>query len=157
MIFLLDNTVLSNFALLGHLELLQLAFGDKLATAGQVLEEFDAGVIRGVLPESDLSWLLRLDLWPQEEPIYRAYLQRLNAGEAACLAIAVNRQGGIVTDDLDARKVAAQIRVPVSGTLGVLVRLVETGVLSLSTADELLEQMMSRGYHSPVDSIQPFL
>lgn len=45
MLALLDNTVLSNFALINRAELIRIAFSD-IATVPQVLAEFQAGVVR---------------------------------------------------------------------------------------------------------------
>jgi hypothetical protein len=46
------------------------------------------------------------------------------------------------------------LKIPLSGTLGVLVRLIDLGVLNLDDADALLSQMMTAGYRSPVASLQ---
>lgn len=108
----------------------------------------------GQLPNLDWSWL---PIWALEEPElphYDRLLSRLNAGEAACLAIALNRGCHILTDDRDAREVARHLKIPVSGTLGVLVRLIDIGSLSLEEADALLLQMVGAGYRSPVTSLQ---
>lgn len=45
---LVDNTVLSNFAKVGRLHLLERAF-DEICITSQVLEEFKFGIERGVL------------------------------------------------------------------------------------------------------------
>jgi len=42
------------------------------------------------------------------------------------------------------------MQIPVSGTLGLLVRLVDQGFLSLQEADDLLRRMIVAGYRSPV-------
>ncbi len=47
MLFLLDNTVLSNFALVRRADLLLLALGPEIATTPEVVEEFLAGVALG--------------------------------------------------------------------------------------------------------------
>ncbi len=157
MIALLDNTVLSNFALVGRPELLHLSLGNAAVTTQQVIDEFIAGVERGRLPETNWNWLSIVELVEEELSQYEQLLQRLNAGEASCLAIAVGRQGRILTDDRDARKLAAQLRVPVSGTLGVLLYLVEKRHLSLREANQLLLEMVSNGYRSPVDRLDPLV
>jgi len=51
MTLLLDNTVLSNFALVNRIELLATALGADIATTPQVLAEFRTGVALGRLPE----------------------------------------------------------------------------------------------------------
>lgn len=152
MLALLDNTVLSNFAIIHRTDLIHLAF-DEAATASQILDEYRAGVLIGRVPPVDWSWLLVLTLNDDEQPLFDRLVLRLNAGEAACLAIAAMRNGRLVTDDRDAREIAAKMRVSVSGTIGVLVRLVTTEALTMSQADQLLAEMIAAGYRSPITSL----
>ncbi len=157
MILLLDNTVLSNFALVGRSDLLRQTLGTTAATTAQVMAEFEAGVKLGRVPTTDWKWLPTLTLSPAEKDLYQQLLQRLNAGEAACLAMAAHRQARVLTDDRDARALAAQMRISVSGTVGVLIRLVKTGRLTLSKANHLFQQMVGHGYHSPVETLKELL
>ncbi len=114
---LLDNTVLSNFALVGHIELLTNALGSQVATTPTVIDEFNEGISRGRVPETKLDWLEVINMEGKEERVFQELLMRVNAGEAACLAVASQRNGRILTDDRDARKLAAQLKIPVSGCL----------------------------------------
>ena len=59
----------------------------------------------------------------------------------------------VLTDDRDARKVARKTDVPVSGTLGCLMNLIDSGILSITAADELLALMKQHGYRCPVNSL----
>jgi predicted nucleic acid-binding protein len=152
-VIFLDNTVLSNFASVGRIELLIKALGSQVATTHEVIAEFDDGVAGGRLPETELDWLEVLDLEREEEALFQELLIRVNAGEAACLSIASQRNGRILTDDRDARKLAAQLKIPVSGTLGILQRLVQIDELPLAEANEILKQMIGKGYRSPVQKL----
>jgi predicted nucleic acid-binding protein len=156
-IILLDNTVLSNFALVGRADLLQQALDQTAATTVQVLQEFQRGVDLGLLPNTDWSWLRVLTLAPQEEALYQQLCERLNEGEASCLAIAAQQKDRVLTDDRDARWIATQMQIPISGTLGLLRYLVERENLSLSAADQLLREMIAFGYRSPIESISELL
>jgi len=69
----------------------------------------------------------------------------LGRGEASCIACAALRKLRIFTDDRDARRIALGLHVPVSGTLGVLLLLVDAGILSLNEADRCLSQMIDSG------------
>ena len=80
MILLLDNTVLSNFALVSRIELLTKALGSQVATRPQVSGEFNDGVARGRLPETKLDWIEILDMEADEEALFREILVRVNAG-----------------------------------------------------------------------------
>lgn len=157
MITLLDNTVMSNLAVVQRPGLLRIAFGDTLATPQQAFDELEAGVHTGKLPALDWQWLPVWTLDAVEMPHYERFLQSLNAGEAACLAIALERKCRVLTDDGDARELARHLQIPLSGTLGVLARLVDVHHLSLPEADGLLAQMVAVGYRSPVNSLQDIL
>lgn len=151
---LLDNTVISNFALVARIDLLIKAIEGQIATTAQVLSEFNAGVTRGKLPQSELDWLEIVYLRAEEETLFQELQGHVNAGEASCLAVAAHRNGRILTDDRDARRLAAQFKIPISGTLGILLRLVQIHELSLVEANELLGQMIAYGYRSPVEKLE---
>lgn len=155
-LLLLDNTVLSNFASVARLDVLIQALEGRrrLATTPQVIGEFNEGVVRGRLPKSDLGWLEITNLDNNEEVLFQELSRRVNAGEAACLSVAAHRGGHILTDDRDARKLAAQFKIPVSGTLGVLFRSVRIQTLTLNTANDILAQMVSHGYRSPIKNLE---
>lgn len=157
MIALLDNTVLSNFAVVRSPDLLRIALGDKSATPQQVFNELEAGVIAGKLPRLDWQWLQVWSLDQTEAPHYNELLCTLNAGEAACLAMAFARGCRVLTDDRDARELARRLRIPISGTLGVLSRLVDIGHFSLDESDALLSQMIAAGYRSPLISLREII
>lgn len=151
---LLDNTVLSNFALVGRFDLVHLALGDQAAAPTHVLQEYNNGVMKGILPNADWGWLKVIQLTSKETRLFNQHLSRVNSGEAACLAVAAVRNGLVFTDDRDARKLAAQLKVPVSGTIGILIRLHTLGIISLSEANQLLSQMIAKGYRSPIEKLE---
>ena len=157
MIALLDNTVLSNFTIVERPDLVRLALGKDAATSEAVWAELQAGIRIGKLPPQDWSWLPVLSLTEDEKPLYNLLIQRLNAGEASCLAIAATRGYRVFTDDQDARELAAEWRIPVSGTLGLLMRLIDLKALSLAEGDALLARMIAAGYRSPVASLRELL
>jgi hypothetical protein len=154
--FLLD-TVLSNFALVGRADLLPELLGVTAVTTTAVINEFNQGVVANRVPTTDWTWLVILELAPEETKLYSQLLTHINAGEASCLAIAARRNGRLVTDDRDARKIANQMQVPVSSTLGILVQLFEKEHLSLAEANYLLERMIARGYRSPLRALDSLL
>lgn len=59
-----------------------------------------------------------------------------------------------MTDDRDARKFAMRRGIPISGTLGILNRLVQSDILRADKGDQLLEEMIVKGYRSPVASLK---
>lgn len=157
MISLLDNTVLSNFTVVQRPTLLRTAFKEALATPQQAFNELQAGIRTGKLVNVDWQWLPVWTLQETEVSHYQQFLQRLNAGEAACLAMAWERNCRVLTDDRDAREFARRLQIPLSGTLGVLVRLIDSNQLTVDQGDQLLREMLAAGYRSPVTSLQAIL
>lgn len=154
---LLDNTVLSNFALVEQLALIPIALEGQVATTSQVMAEYNNGVTKGILPPNQLEWLQIINLNTEETELFAMYCDRVNAGEASCLAVASLRNGRLLTDDRDARKLAAQLQIPVSGTLGILLRLVHLKQIAIGTANTLLGQMIQKGYRSPISTLNHLL
>jgi predicted nucleic acid-binding protein len=157
MTLIADTTVLSNFALVQRLELLSMA-GSEVITAAQVMEEIRRGVERGILPPGDWQWLpiCTLDT-PAEVQLFEHISRRLGQGEAACLALAVQRGYTFLTDDGDARRWSHRAEIPVSGTIGILVRLVQSGALTIDEGNALLTEMRQKGFYAPVDRLDGLL
>ena len=151
-VILADTTVLNNFAQIGRPDLLRRAF-PRLAAPKIVREELAEGERLGHVPAGEWSWLDLLELTVAEQSRAADLERHLQAGEAACLAVAEARGGLVLTDDRAARLIAADLNLELSGTLGVLVKLVRQEVLTLEEGDALLVEMMTRGYRSPVRSL----
>jgi predicted nucleic acid-binding protein len=148
-----DTTVLNNFAQVQRPDLLRQSYSS-LATPPQVLDELEAGVRLGYVPSVDWSWLRVVQLTPALEVRLKELGSTIGRGEAACLAVAEGGGWFVLTDDGDARRLARSLGIPATGTLGTLDRLVQKGIVTLEEGDHLLGQMISRGYRSPVRSLQ---
>ena len=122
-----------------------------------LIGEFRSGVALEKLPETRLEWLSILELSSDEKALCQRLRNRLNSGEASCLAVAAHRSARVLTDDRDARELASQMGIPISGTLGVLVQTIRQERLTLEQADQLLEQMIRLRYRSPIESLRALL
>jgi predicted nucleic acid-binding protein len=158
-----NTTLISNFADAGRLDLLPQLW-EKLYISEQVFDEIQAGLRQGytfytgveqlIFPFSPTGWLHLTALHtPDEFRLFGQLLQNLHSGEASGLAIAYHRQWTFLSDDKAARKAATALNVPVSGTIGVLLALVRRTDLVLAEADAILQQMIQKGYHAPVSSL----
>ncbi|MBM4137331.1 MAG: DUF3368 domain-containing protein [Nitrospira sp.] len=155
---LLDNTVLSNFALVGELVLLKEFCGDKGATTAYVFTEFERGVKEGLFIITELDWLKRLDFEDEKEKLLFANLsKRLGAGEASCLAVAIHKGHDLLSDDMAVRKIALRERIRLSGSIGVLIELIRMDRISLETGNEILRSFIKHGYFSPTDRLDDLL
>ena len=153
-VILLDTTLLSNFPQVGRPDLLRAALGLLAATTPAVMAELHTGESLGLVPTCDWSWLQVLGPTAVERELAADLARQLDSGEAECLAAALSRQGRFLSDDLAARRMADSRQVQVSGTLGVLMRLTEAGLLTWAEADDLMTEMVRRGYRSPVRSLK---
>jgi predicted nucleic acid-binding protein len=133
------------------------ALGGTAVTTTTVLTELRQGEAAGLVPRQDWSWLPQTELTPAETALATGYRKVVDAGEADCLAVAVTRSGRFLSDDMAARRLAQSEAVAVSGTLGVLLRLIEQQHLTLAAADALLARMRQAGYRAPVGTLQRLL
>lgn len=149
----LDNTVLFYFGLVERADLLFSLWGERACTTEAVIGEYLAGVSIVRVPAEiwkDLPVVLLSEgelRWIADLPAY------LGAGEAACLAAAVHRNGAFASDDRKARSVARGFDVPVIGTVGILLRSIEQELLTIVEAQALLDIMIAAGFRSPVQDL----
>jgi predicted nucleic acid-binding protein len=150
---LLDNTILTNFALVDRAELVTQLWPTAACTTAAVVAEYAVGVAEGRLSADAWTDLPVVELTGEEVAFTEGLSSRLGAGERACLAVALHRQGLLASDDLDARRAADQHRVPRTGSIGILVSCVRRGILSREEAESLLVEMIASGYRAPVDRL----
>lgn len=73
------------------------------------------------------------------------------------MSIAISRNLKVLTDDLDARRLAQRRGIPVSGTIGILVEAVRRGILSVDEGNAMLSKMTAKGYFSPFERLDELL
>lgn len=109
-----NTTVLSNFAVIGQLNLLRQLYGT-IYISTEVYEEIQAGLDEGyqfysgigqwIHPFVENGWIKLTNAADEQElRILGELPSRLHQGEAACLAIAQHRGWTLLTDDWLARK-----------------------------------------------------
>ena len=147
MTLIADTTILSNFSLAQRSDLLRADCLEDIVTATQVIEEYQDGVEKHLVPQCDWHWLSILTLdTPEEIRLFEQLHLRLGAGESACRSLAMYRDVMVLTDDSDARRWAHRTEIPVSGTVGLLVQLIQGNVITLEEANQLLTTMRDHGY-----------
>ena len=155
---LIDNTVLSNFALAGEINLIRDYCQGKGVVPGYVFAEFERGVKEGIFTNANLWWLETLTLEDaKEKSLFEIFSKRLGVGESACLAIAISRGYDILTDDMAVRKIAMREGVRLSGSIGVLLELIRINRISLEKGNAILSSFIKHGYFSPVDKLNELI
>lgn len=152
-----DTTVISNFAKAGQLELLRTMYTANACCSGFVVAEVLRGFRQG---HADLETLVQLlsDGWPRQEELstfterqlYASLSVSLGDGEASCLALAARRGYLFACDDRLARSEAVRLGIPLTGTVGILIKAVRIGAIDLRKANAVLKRMISAGFYAPV-------
>ncbi|MCP4676306.1 MAG: DUF3368 domain-containing protein [Deltaproteobacteria bacterium] len=161
--FFLDSVVLSNFALADALPLLVDRYGARAVLTSEVLDELADGIshgyekLRGIVNLVIDNELSTTCLTEDERVGYIELLSNLGSGEASCIVCARSRGGVVVTDDKVARKSCLQHRVRFTGTLGILRSCCVEGALTDEEADKILEEMIHRGFYSPINRLSDLL
>jgi len=159
-----DTCVLSNFALAGALGIMERLYRDRAHitdfVAAEILRGIQAGYARlGAIPKAVRSgWLKETGLGSgKEKGLFETLSVSLGLGEASSIAIAKRRGFRFASDDRVARAEAARLGVPLTGTLGVLVKAARGGICDLRAADAHLGKMIEAGFFSPVRSLGKLL
>lgn len=153
-----DTVALSNFLLSNSIFILAERYHKRGIITWQVYDEISAGI-------SEYPELKRVDKLIEDKTFklvslsrneYQHFLQligHLGKGEASCIGFAREQTAIVVTDDRSARKQCSLMKIPVTGTVGILKASVMDGYISLAQADESLRKMIEAGFYAPVRSI----
>jgi len=142
-----DSVTLSNFALAGGLPVLAKRYRGRGFVVTQVVDELTRGVTAGYVSLGDALNLVdtgilhEMSLDQTERGVFQQLTACRGSGEAATIAAAKQRQGTVVTDDFAARRACADLRIPVTGTIGILRAAVRDRELTLPAANDLLRKM----------------
>ena len=138
-----NTSPLLNLAIIGRLELVRAQFEGVLVPPA-VVEEFrlqegrpGSSALRRAIEE---EWIVVED--PSDDPLVRTLGQDLDLGESEAIALAVEKEAGLILlDEREGRRRARNVGLEVTGLLGVLIRADREGNLSsLSEAIAQLEE-----------------
>ncbi len=94
-----------------------------------VVDEIKVGVLKGHALALELPAWVSVD----PDPLEMAFRRELGAGESAVLSLALLTKADLVVlDDLQARLVAAELKLRITGILGILVAAQRSGFISNS-------------------------
>jgi predicted nucleic acid-binding protein len=127
-----DSTCLIAFERIGTLDVLPKLFGS-ISIPPAVDSEFDRKfdwLNVEILTSAALSDVLKLTL---------------GSGESEAIALAIQMNCQLITDDKQARSIARELSVEVKGTIGLLIRAKQEGIIN--KIKPILEEMESNGFH----------
>ncbi|MGA1867664.1 MAG: hypothetical protein ACMUJM_03855 [bacterium] len=153
-----DTVVLSNFLLSDSLFILEERYRTRGIITWEVFDEISAGIseypkLKMIRELIDNKAFELLSLSFAEHKHFLGLIGHLGKGEASCVALAKEQDVIVVTDDRAARAQCSQMRIPVSGTIGILKASYSDNQISLDNADNILFRMIKEGFFSPVRSI----
>jgi predicted nucleic acid-binding protein len=151
---IVDASPLIYLSRAGYLPLLQVLGSRLLIPDAVFLEILAKGegdtVARTV---SAASWLTRLPAAPLSP---RVAAWQLGAGESAVLSRAISYPGSLVIlDDARARRFAQQLSIPMIGTLGIVVRARQQGLIQ--AARPVTEALVSHGMYISIPALEAAL
>ena len=159
---IVNNTVISNFAVAEQLDLLRDITGE-IYTTPEVIKEVEEGIKTGRLFLKQIIQIIKKDDWilvagldGKEKSLFDIMPKKLADGERSCLAIALVRGWSFFSDDWHARTYAENNNIPLSGTFGLLNTAVDDKILSEYQADEILQVMIKNNYRSPYLNIYTY-
>jgi predicted nucleic acid-binding protein len=77
----------------------------------------------------------------------------LGVGEASSIAIAKVRGYVFASDDRAARSQAELLAVPLTGTIGILLKASKKKIISLKQGNKILKAMTNNGFYCPIKSL----
>ena len=157
-IWIFDAVSLSNFLLSDSMFILNKRYCECGVISWGVYDELSAGFadypkLKQVDQLIDDKVFRLVSLSSQEHKHFLDLIGHLGKGEASCIAYAKERKAIVVTDDRTARKQCSLMKIPVTGTVGILKASVLDGQIQLGQADEVLQSMIAAGFYSPIRSI----
>ena len=153
-----DTTVISNYLLSDAGSVISNYYKTRGIITREVYDELAAGrrttpVLQNIDHCIGLRKFELISLSKKEHEFYISLLDSLGKGEASCIAFAKYSGGVVATDDKAVRRICDSFKIPVTGTIGILVMLCREGHTSIDSADALLSKMIHNGFYSPVRRI----
>lgn len=154
MIVIADTTPINYLTLIGEIGLLPVLYTEIILPQGVLVELQDARA-----PELVKAFAANLPAWvrvlpPGERPVPRE-IERLGQGEREAVLLAMEMAPAVVlTDDREARSVAAMYSVATISTLRVLADAAEIGQVSL---EEAFRRLRATSFRVNEETLQQFL
>lgn len=143
MIIVSDTTPISELAKVNHLNLLPKLFGKVVIPQG-VFDELQVGEHPAAKLVQNLSWLevVTVDNQQLVRELQQSFKLDLRESEAIALAEEISASG-LLIDERAARKVAMAQKLPLIGTVGILLLAKRRGLLD--SVKDVLDEMQEQG------------
>lgn len=153
MIVVADTSPINYLVLLGHIEILPKIYGEVLIPQAvfDELQDSDAPADVRAWVSAPPAWLRISSIAYQPDPL----LDVLDRGERDAILLAESvKADRLIIDDLDGRREAANRKLPVIGTLGILAEAARRNLLELPQA---LAALQATNFHAAPSLIKVLL
>jgi predicted nucleic acid-binding protein len=153
MIVVADTSPINYLVLIGHIDLLGAMYKRVLIplSVWQELQDQES-------PESVRAWTASPPIWLELREVDirdASEIASLDPGELEAIALAREvRADFLIVDELDARREAIRLSLPVIGTLGVLRAASQAGLISLS---EAISKLLTTSFFASTELIRSIL
>jgi len=153
-----DTVAISNFLLSDSIFILEKRYRKRGIITWQVYDEISAGIpeytiLKQVDKLIDDKIFKLVSLSRLEHKDFLELIGHLGKGEASCIALAKEQTAVVITDDRTARMRCSLMKIPFTGTVGILKASLIDEQISLDQANESLCKMIEAGFYSPIRSI----
>jgi predicted nucleic acid-binding protein len=146
-----DSTPLIHLSAMGRLDLLEVLFREILIPQ-EVYEEvvLHGGDRPGSAEVREADWISRCHV--TNKAVLQALQATLGAGEAACIALASSISADVVIlDDKLARLHALSQGLGITGTVGILLKCAERGILNFEAA---MQELLATGFRLSTQEVK---
>lgn len=149
-----NTTLIIALALVGRLELLRQLYGEVFIPPSVETEIQAGGIEAAGAPElASAAWVRVVSL---KDPRRAVYLADLDRGEAEAIALAEELKARVlIMDERLGRRHARRLGLPLTGTLGVLIKAKQQGLIG--AVKPLIEELAQAGIRLGDDVIQEAL
>jgi predicted nucleic acid-binding protein len=155
MVVVSNSSPIIHLTKIGKLNLLERLYGRILVPEKVYLECTDSVHYREeVAVISNSAWIERHMI--EDTKLFRLLYSEIDAGEAEALVLALEQKADLVLlDDQEARIKARKLALPVTGTLGVLLKAKNEGMVSSLKAD--IQNLQASGFWISQELVKAFL
>jgi predicted nucleic acid-binding protein len=142
-----DTSPISALAILGRLSLIKQQFGDVLIPQGvhRELEQLTDPIARKSIDEASREGWLRI-VHCMDKGLIATLALTLDEGEAEAIALSIEcSPSRLIIDEIEGRRVARNLKVPVVGTLGILLKAWREGSIA-SLSEEVRALCQKAGF-----------
>ena len=159
-----DANILINFLKIGRLDLLRQLRTYAFQIPEEVYREVSYPTQRAELDRAlREGWIGKVEITAMDEmSAYARYRRQMDDGEAACLAVAVSRRWVLACDEQKKRPIHRELQSKLGAgyllnTLGILVRGIREGFLSIEEADQIKDDLACNRFVMKIESFRDLL